>query len=74
MSDALTIAVSVVAIGCAGLILVGLLLRRDIRRGNQAIEIAFRGFNETNRLGFELMQISLERLERRVKTLEGEPR
>ena len=74
MSAGLTIAVSVVAIGCVGLILVGLGMLMIQRQTKLAIEIAFIGFNETNRLGFEVMRMSLERLERRVKTLEGEPR
>lgn len=70
MSAALTVAVSAVALGAAGMILVGLYLSMEIRRSSRVAEMVFAGLNETHRLGFEALTISLERLEARVKALE----
>lgn len=70
MTPWLTIAVSAVAVGCVGLILVGVGILSSLRQSRVAISMAMNGFNETNRLGFEVQQISIERLEARVKRLE----
>jgi hypothetical protein len=51
--SALTIAVSALALGCAGLILIGVALLIEIRRSRIGFEIALRGISETYRMGFE---------------------
>lgn len=68
--SALTIAVSALAIGCAGLILVGVSLLIEIRRARIGFEIALRGVSEQYRMGFEVLVLDMDRLKDRVAELE----
>jgi hypothetical protein len=68
--SALTIAVSALAIGCVGLILVGVSLLIEIRRSRIGFEIALRGIAEQYRMGFEVLVLDMDRLKDRVGELE----
>jgi hypothetical protein len=67
---ALVVALSAIAIGCAGMVLVGAALLIEIRRARIATEFGLAGLNQTHMLGFEALTMSLERLEKRVTKLE----
>jgi hypothetical protein len=66
----LAVAVSALAIGCVGLILVGVSLLIEVRRSRVGFEIALRGLTEQHRMAFEVLAIDLNNLKDRVGELE----